>query len=260
MRTGTFVTATRIGFAARGIMYLLVAYFALSTGLAEDGAEALGHLETGAGRVLLALMAVGFMAYGVWRLSEAFIDSEGHGSDAKGIALRAGGAVSGLIHLSLSVYAAKLSLGTQAGSPGSGTEEGAATALSLPGGELLVGIAAAALFLMGLYQFINAVQLKFRRHLDQRVANRPWVAWAGRLGYAARGVVFVLIGIFFWRAMERADAAEAGGMGEALASLPSSLHTIVAIGLLMFGLFSLVEARYRHITNPRLLERLEHGA
>ncbi len=257
MRTGTFVTATRIGFAARGIMYLLIAYFALTAGLAEDGAEALHHLETGWGRILLGIMAVGFVAYGIWRLSEAVMDSEGHGSDAKGIAVRAGGGVSGLIHLGLSVYAAKLALGKPSGSGGSSTEEGAATALSMPGGEIVLGIAAGALFLMGLYQFVNAVQLKFRRHLDQRVANRPWVAWAGRLGYAARGVVFVLIGVFFWRAMESANAAEAGGMGDALAG---TLHTVVAAGLLLFGLFSLVEARYRHITNPRLLERLERAA
>lgn len=260
MRTGTLVTATRIGFAARGVMYLLIAYFALSAGRAEDGAEALRHLESGSGRVLLGITAIGFLAYGVWRLSEAALDSEGHGSGAKGIAVRIGSAVSGLIHLGLSAYAAKLALGKPAGSGGSNTEEGAATAMSLPGGEMLLLVAAGALLLAGLYQFVNAVRLKFRRHLDPRVADKAWIAWVGRLGYAARGVVFVLIGIFFLRAFDHGNAAEAGGVGDALASLPGALDTLVAAGLLMFGLFSLVEARYRRISNPRLVERLQNAA
>lgn len=256
MPTGTLVTATRIGFAARGIMYLLVAYFALTVSLSEDGAQALEHLQTGLGRILLGLMAVGFLAYSAWRLSEAFLDGEGHGSNAKGIAIRLGGAVSGLVHLGLSVYAAKLAAGTGR-SKGSGetTEENAAMVLSLPGGEIILAVAAGVLVLVGLYQFVRAVRLSFLKHLDQRVASRPWVAWTGRAGYAARGVIFVLIGVLLWRSMQSENASEAGGMGEALSSLPGAIYTIVATGLLLFGLFSLIEARYRHINNPRLLAR-----
>ena len=260
MHTETLVTATRIGFAARGVMYLLIAYFALTAGLAENGTEALRHLESGWGKLLLGIMAIGFLAYGVWRISEAFIDSEGHGSDAKGLAVRAGGAVSGLIHLGLCLYAAKLALGKPAGSGGSNTQESAATAMSMPGGEIIMGVAAAALLLVGLYQFVSAVRLKFRKHLDQRVANKSWVAWIGHAGYAARGVVFVLIGSFLWRAMESENAAHAGGIDKALASLPGAMNTVVAVGLLMFGLFSLIEARYRRISNPRLIERIGHAA
>lgn len=258
MPSATFVTATRIGFAARGLMYLLVAYFALTVGLSEDGAEALEHLRSGWGRILLAVMALGFLSYGAWRLTEAFVDGEGNGSNAKGIVIRIAGAVSGLVHLGLSIYAVKLAAGI-GGSKGGGDgpEEKAATALSLPGGEIILAVAAGALVLMGIFQFVRAVRLGFLKHLDQRIASRSWVAWAGRAGYSARGVIFVLIGVFLWRAMQSENAAEAGGMGEALASLPGALYTIVAIGLLLFGLFSLIEARYRHISNPRLLARIK---
>src|SRR5687768_4061346 len=70
---------TRIGFAARGLMYVLIGYFALRWGQAEEGTQAIAHLAQGSGKLLLGLMAIGFAAYGVWRVAEALIDSEGHG-------------------------------------------------------------------------------------------------------------------------------------------------------------------------------------
>ena len=88
---GKLETMNRVGFAARGIMYFLIGYFAFSVGRAEDGASVLSHLDSGAGKFLLALMAMGFLGYGIWRLSEAVVDTEGHGTDAAGIAARAGG-------------------------------------------------------------------------------------------------------------------------------------------------------------------------
>src|SRR5687768_10435456 len=96
---------TRIGFAARGIMYVLIGYLAIRAGRTQSGTEALATLDSGAGKLLLILMALGFLAYGIWRLSEAAIDSEGHGSDAKGWAIRAGGAVSGILHIGLALFA-----------------------------------------------------------------------------------------------------------------------------------------------------------
>src|SRR5687768_9367081 len=92
-------TLARVGFAARGLMYLVIGYLAIRTGNAEDGSGALDYLSGGGGKLLLAVMAAGFLGYAFWRLSEAAIDSEGHGDDAKGMVARAGGAVSGIIHL-----------------------------------------------------------------------------------------------------------------------------------------------------------------
>jgi hypothetical protein len=129
-----FVTMTRVGFAARGIMYLLIGYLSLRVGRSEDGAGAMEYLDSGAGKLLLALMAVGFFAYAAWRLLEAWLDSEGHGSDGKGTAARLGGAASGIVHLALAFTAAKLASGS--GGSGGGAEGGAAAALSFPAGRL----------------------------------------------------------------------------------------------------------------------------
>ena len=249
---------TRLGFAARGVMYVLIGYLAIETGRAESGTGILDYLSGGAGRLVLALMAIGFIGYAIWRLSEAMIDSEGNGTDAKGIAVRAGGGVSGLIHFGLGLYAFALALDMQAGGGGSGgAEKGAAAALDLPGGPILLTIAAAALFGTGLYQLVKAVRLGFLDHLDREAARQAWVHWVGRAGYGARGIVFLIMGWFLWRAAESARAEQAGDMDQALAALPSILQWIVAAGLLLFGLFSFVEARYRRINNPDVIARLK---
>jgi hypothetical protein len=250
------VGLTRIGFASRGVMYLIIGYLALRSGRTEDGAGALATLSSGSGQNLLYLMALGFCAYGVWRLSEAAVDSEGHGSDAKGKAVRAGGVISGLIHFGLAYLALKLASGNGGGG-GDAAQSGAATALDLPFGGAMLMLVAAGLALTGAFQLIKAFKGDFLRQLDPQAASQAWVKWLGRAGYAARGVVFLAMGWFLFQAAAQSDAGEAGGMAAALDAFPSTLATAVAAGLLLFGLFSFVEARFRRINDPRVIDRLK---
>jgi hypothetical protein len=238
-------------------MYLIIGFLALKSGRTEDGAGALSFLGNGAGKILVAFMALGFLAYAVWRLSEALIDSEGNGSDAKGVAVRAAGAMSGVIHLGLGLLALGIGLGSGSGGSSGGTQEGAAKTLSLPGGELVLMGAALVLLLTGLAQFGKAWKAGFLRHLAPEAKSHGWVVWLGRGGYAARGVVFVLMAWFFWRAGQDSNASEAGGMAEALGALPAGLQAVVAAGLFLFGLLSFVEARHRRINDPHVISRLK---
>lgn len=236
-------TLTRIGFAARGLLYLVIAFLVLSTGRAEDPGGALQYLGRGGGRTLLIVMAAGLFAYSLWRLSDALFDIERHGRGQEGAMERLGAAASGAVHLFLAWQAVRLIQG--AASAGDGTQEGARAALRLPGGSGLVMAAGVVLLGVGAFQLIKAVKGSFLRHLEPRIARQPWAQWSGRAGYAARGFVFLISSYFLLKAGFEEQASEAGGTARALAWLTSPLDTVVALGLLGFGLFSLVEARFR---------------
>ncbi|MFD1786208.1 DUF1206 domain-containing protein [Sphingomonas floccifaciens] len=256
MSTNPRLTAlTRIGFATRGLLYIVIAVLILRTGRAEDPSGAIEYLGRGGGQVLLGGIAVGLIAYGIWRLADAALDIERHGSDRKAIAERVGAGFSGAIHLLLAWQSIQLLRG--AALSGDGTREGARTALQLPGGWALILIGAAVLLILGAVQLLKAAKGKFLRYLDPAVAGRAWVQWSGRAGYAARGLVFLISGYFLLKAGIEEQANEAGGMAKALAWLTSPFDIVVGIGLLAFGLFSLVEARYRRLHDVPVDEGVE---
>jgi Domain of Unknown Function (DUF1206) len=83
-------------------------------------------------------------------------------------------------------------------------------------------------------------------------AEQTWAVRLGRLGIAARGIVFGIIGLFLIQAAKQSDASQAKGFGEALASLEQQpfgpwVLGLVALGLIAYGIYSVVEARYRRI-------------
>ncbi|HEV7658574.1 MAG TPA: DUF1206 domain-containing protein [Allosphingosinicella sp.] len=247
----TFEAVTRLGFAARGLMYASIGYLALRSGRTEDAGGAMNYLATGAGGFLVAAMAAGFFSYGAWRLIEARIDSEGRGKDAKAIGARLAGAGSGLVHLGFGAVAVLAALHSRKGGGGDTPEEGAAMALSLPGGEALLWIGAAIVAAVGVQQFRKAWSLKFLKHLKPEAARRAWIPWLGRAGFAARGIVFLVIAWLVVRAARSHSSAAAGGIDDALGSLPRSVQVAVAAGVMLFGLFSLTEAVYRKMPATR---------
>jgi len=130
-----------------------------------------------------------------------------------------------------------------------GVQQNAATALHLPAGDLALGVSAGVLVGAGLVQLYKAATCSFLRHLEGP-AQRPLAKWLGRIGYAARGVIFLTVALLLARAALDHSAAEAGGLEQALDTLRGPLQFPVAAGLLLFGLYSLVEARYRSIHKP----------
>jgi hypothetical protein len=246
-----FEVVTRLGFAARGLMYGAIGYLAFASGRTEDAGGILSYLETHVGAALVAVMAAGFFSYAAWRLLEAWLDREDRGSDAKGVAIRLAGAGSGLIHLSLGTAAILAVLNIRRGGGGDAPEHGAAMALSIPGGEWLLYLAAAVAAGAGIQQFRKAWTLKFLRHFKPEAARRGWIAWLGRTGYSARGIVFLIIGWLLVSAARMHSSGAAGGIDDALGSLPRAVQIAVAAGVFLFGLFSLAEAIYRRIPAAR---------
>jgi hypothetical protein len=252
-----FLLLTRVGFAARGLLYLIIGYLALKLGRAEDAGGALDWLSGKTGGMALGALAFGFAAYGVWRVVDAIFDTQGKGRELKGIAGRLAGALSGLIHLGLAYSAVKLATGSGSGGDSSeSAESGAATAMSLPGGEALLFAAAAILAVAGVAQFGIALKRSFCKHLAPEARDRWWVIAAGVGGHAARGVIFLAAAWLVLNAGLQHEAEEAGALGDALLSLPGALRAAVAAGLCLFGAYSLIEARYRIIPDPQVKDRV----
>jgi Domain of Unknown Function (DUF1206) len=256
------VPLARFGYAANGVVYILIgglamlAAFYRGRGITDfHGAfkEILSHPY---GQVMLAAIAVGLAAYALWRLIQAIKDTENKGSGAKGIAIRLGYAMIGLIYTGLALTAGQLIAG--AGGRRSGdqsSKEWTATLLAQPLGQWLVGAVGIGIIAVGLCQFFQAYTAKSLEPLKWGEMSAKAEAWAtrvGRIGLASRGVVFAIIGVFLLYAALRANPNEARGLSGALRAIAQQpfgpwLLGVVALGLVAYGVYMLVLARYRHI-------------
>ncbi|HEX6104200.1 MAG TPA: DUF1206 domain-containing protein [Gemmatimonadales bacterium] len=248
----------RVGYAAKAVLYATVGILAAQAALGAGGRTtgtrgALRELlDAPYGRAMLIVVALGLLGYTAWLFVRALTDAEHRGDGAKGIALRVGDAVRGILHGALALAAFRLARG-DGGGGGDGAREWAGRALSAPLGEVLLWIVAAGVTGYGLYQLYRSWHAKLSRHL--RLAELPsgtawWVVAVSRFGIAARGVVLCLIGYFLARAAARHDPAEAGGLEESLRALAEVGRwplVVVALGLVAYGVYELVNARYRSI-------------
>ena len=131
-----------------------------------------------------------------------------------------------------------------------GTAEQADTVLDLPGGDLVLSGVAVGLVIAGMNQLWKAIRCRFMRRLREGAGEKEWIKWMGRLGYAARGIIFLVVAWTVYRAATDHRATEAGNLESALDILRGPFLAPIAAGLMLFGLFSLVEARYRRIHRP----------
>lgn len=250
----------RWGYGARGVVYLIVGFLAVMAALGSGGQTtdtkgALQQLLTQpAGTFLLALVAVGLVGYSLWRTVQVFADTDRHGTSAKGLAIRTGLLISAVVHLGLAVFALSLIFDWGTGG-GRSTQNWTATLMSMPLGRWLVAGVGLAIIAAGLAQIIKGWRGAFEKYLYITARNRLWITPISRAGLIARGVTFLIIGGFFIVAAWQTDPAEARGLDGALETLQAQpygtwLLAIVAAGLVAFGLYSLIEARYRRIAPP----------
>lgn len=239
---------TRLGFAARGLLYILIAYLAYWTGRSEDLTGALEYVGHGTGKLLLLALAAGLATYGLWRLSDAAFGTEHGGDGWKAMGSRVVAAGIGAIYLYLAFKAVRIVLA--GGSGETSTTHHADTVLDLPGGDLVLMLVALGLAIAGLSQFWKAYGCRFLRRLREGAGQKAWVKWMGRLGYAARGVIFLVVAWMIYRAAADHLASEAGNLEGALDVLRGPFLFPICAGLLLFGLFSIVEARFRAIHKP----------
>lgn len=251
----------RLGYAAKGVVYMLIGVLALQAAFGPGGKTtgAGGALRTIVdepfGQLMLAVIAVGLVGYVLWRLVQAFLDPEDNGTDPKGLARRAAYLVSGLAYATVALTAGQLVFGAAGGSNDNQQEVWVARILSLPFGAWLVGLGGLLLIGGGLGQLYRAYEAEFADKWKSDELSSEQQSWAtklGRFGLAARGVVYGILGVFLIRAALQYDPSEAGGLGEALSALVQQpfgpwLLALVALGLASYGVYALLRARYRQL-------------
>ena len=204
------------------------------------------------GNVLLAALAVGLGGYSLWRLFRAALGHGREGAD-RGIE-RIGALGSGIVYALICAVAVQILVGS-GGSSSKSTKQTASDVFGWPGGRWLIGIAGLVMLGVALYQFIRGWKKKFLDDAKtEEIPNaiEPTYSLLGTVGHVARAVVFCLVGIFLVKAAYDYKANEAIGLDGALAKLyngayGSLLLGAVAVGLIAFACFSLVEARFRRI-------------
>jgi hypothetical protein len=253
--------AGRAGLVAKGISFGLVGVLAIRVAL--DGGDGRtpdrqGALRAiagdGLGQVVLVLLAIGFAGYAVWRLAEAVFDREREGDDASGLAKRAGAAGKALLYAGLCATAVAI-LVDAGGRGGSEEDKWTQRVLDLPAGRLLVGLVGLGVIGAGLFNGWRAFTGGFEKDLEtweMSDKERHVVRIVGFVGHAARLVVFTLIGLFLIKAAWHERPGEAIGLDGALQEVAQrtygqALLGLLAAGLLAYGLFCLVQARYRKV-------------
>jgi cbb3-type cytochrome oxidase subunit 3 len=248
--------AARLGFVAKGVVYALIGVLAFQIALGDnERADQKGALQKVAeqpfGTLVLWLMFIGFIAYALWRFSEALWGRRDETDEKKRTIKRIGSAANGVIYLSLGI----LALRTATGSSSSSQSGWTAKVLDQTGGRTIIVIAGLVIIAVAVGLTWRGLQTDFEKHLDRsRMSTGTYnaVRRLGQVGYVARGIVFGLVGVFVIKAALDHEPGKARGFDQALKSVASApagpyLLMACALGLICFGAYSVAEARYRRL-------------
>jgi hypothetical protein len=249
----------RTGYVAKGVVYVTIGVLAMQEALGVGG-EAAGpggamhSIESQPfGRIMLALLAFGLVGYALWKLIQGIMDPDDKGSDTHGILRRIGYVGSGVLHGGLAFAAAQSITGAEDTSED--VMKASVMVYQPPFGQLVVGLVGLIAIVVGLYQLYAAYEANFRGELklgEMSDAEKNLVTLAGRIGTAARALAVGVAGVFVVLAAYQFDPSETRGLGGALEGLLSQplgsyMLGTVAVGLLVYGAFMVLVARYRRI-------------
>ena len=248
----------RLGYAVRGVLYAVVGLLAVQVALGAGGATtdkngALTKIGSEPfGKFLLIVVVVGLAGYAIWGFIRAILDPQHRGTDPKGVAQRVGYAVSGLSYGALVIPTARMITSGGGAGANNGSADLTARMLALPLGQWLVALLGFIIMAGGLGQLAQAATAGFKKDFKEGEKSPNEMTWAvriGRFGLAARGIVFLMLGFFVLQAALHVDPKQAKGMDAALATLAHQPHGpwvlgIVALGLVAFGVYSMLCARW----------------
>ncbi|HEU5088095.1 MAG TPA: DUF1206 domain-containing protein, partial [Roseiflexaceae bacterium] len=242
----------RFGYAAKGVVYMLIGALALGaalgSGAAGDSSKAIIAVnDKPFGKVMLAVIGVGLVAYVFWRWYSGIANPED-----KKPATRLGYIGTGVINFGVALEALRMAFSNGGANAGNQAPHWTAQAMSKPAGVWLVAAVGAGIAAYGFAQIIRALRSKLDKQLrlgELEASTRVLVRRVSRIGIAARGAVFVVMGFFLAKAALEQDPSEARDLGAALRTVHEQpygkwLLGGVAVGLFLYGLYNLVRSRY----------------
>jgi hypothetical protein len=254
----------RAGLTARGVVYILMGVLAL---MIAGGAHAEVDQKSALSQVLLQpfgksvvlLLGFGFASYALWRLLESIFGVTGEGRAMKP---RLQSLARGVIYALLASTAISVMRGSRE-SQSTQQRDYASYVMSHPGGRWLIGVLGLAILAAGVVSINDGFRCRFMRGFQsQSLARslRRWIRALGRVGTIARGIVFALTGLLVISAAWTHDPAKARGLDTTLKTLRDRPHGglilgLAAVGLIIFGIYGLAEARYRRVSD---IEPLHH--
>ena len=247
----------RAGLTARGTIYILIGWIAVLVALGHSSREVdqQGALQLLVGKpyglVSLWLLGIGFAAYALWRLSEAAFGVTG---ERPGAGPRLKSLARAIIYAGLSYLTFTVIAGTARSQAGR-QQDITATAMQHTTGRVLVGLVGLVIVACGILLVVEVARKKFMKTLQTGQLSarlRRAVEVLGVTGTIARGLVFALAGVLVIDAAVTHQASESGGIDKALLTLRDQpfgefLMMLAALGLLVFGIYGLCEARWRKV-------------
>jgi Domain of Unknown Function (DUF1206) len=256
----------RAGLVAKGITFGIVGGLALGVvfgwgGSVEDRPGALQTVaETSLGRFLLGALAVGLAGYALWRLAQAVLGEKLETSEDVNVFKRIGLVGRALLYAWLSVMCFSIFFNADepvtGGTGGTGKEDRAtAFVFEQPLGRWLVAAVGLGVIGAGLFNLYRGVTQRFRKDLKEEQMEkeeRKSYAVIGVVGHLARALLFSVAGWFLIKAAWEYEARETVGLDGALRKLAAAeygelLLGATAAGLFAYGLFCVVQARYRTV-------------